>query len=83
MYQLPVKISREIFFDNTRYELISVIHHHRNRNTRHYTSTVKYLKYFHINDSVVQYQQFEDLDKSKTAYLVMYRQTAKLQCLQT
>ena len=32
---------------------------------------------------IVQYQQFEDLDKSKTAYLVMYRQTAKLQCLQT
>ena len=83
MNSVPVKISREMFFDDTRYELISVIHHHRNRNTRHYTSTVKYLKYFHINDSVVQYQQFEDLDKSKTAYLVMYRQTAKLQCLQT
>lgn len=83
MNSVPVKISREMLFDNTRYALISVIHHHRTQNTRHYTSTVKYLKYFHINDSVVEYQQIEDLDKSQSAYLVMYRQTDQLQCLQT
>jgi ubiquitin C-terminal hydrolase len=74
----PVKISTEISFDNTNYELISVIHHHRNQNTRHYTSTVKYLKYYHVNDSVVEYQKLGDLEKSQTAYLVMYKQTSKL-----
>ena len=78
MNSVPVKISTEISFDNTNYQLISVIHHHRNQNTRHYTSTVKYLKYYHCNDSVVEYQKLGDLEKSQTAYLVMYKQTSKL-----
>ena len=58
MNKVPVKISSEISFDNTNYELISVIHHHRNQSSRHYTSTVKYLRYYHINDSVVEYQNW-------------------------
>ena len=78
MNKVPVKISSEISFDNTNYELISVIHHHRNQNSRHYTSTVKYLRYYHVNDSVVECQKLEDLEKSQSAYLVMYRQTTKL-----
>ena len=75
----PVNISTEMIFDSTKYELLSVIHHHRSDITRHYTSTVKYLKYFHIDDYIVTDQQTKDLEKSQSAYLIMYRQTNKLQ----
>ena len=67
-----------MYIDNIKYELLAVIHHHRTQKgdnqTRHYTSTVKYLHYFHINDSIVELQREEDLDMSQTGYIILYRQ---------
>lgn len=71
----PINVLTEFTFCNVKYNLLSIIHHHRNNNFRHYTSTVHYENYFHIDDSVVNNQRMDDLGKSHSAYIIMYKQT--------
>ena len=73
----PINVLHDMIIDNVKYELLAVVHHHRSKDgstgSKHYTCTVKYLDYFHINDSIVETHKSNELNNSRTAYLVIYR----------
>ena len=71
----PINVNKNMNIDNVNYELLAVIHHHRTQDNkgRHYTCTVQYKEYYHCNDSIVTIQNMEELVKSTTAYLIIYR----------
>ena len=69
-----IVIDEIIRIGSLNYELVGVIHHHGNYiSSGHYTSSVKFDKYYMCNDTHIKPSQYSDIKFSNTAYMIFYK----------